>query len=163
MELSSTIQTNTVSASGATSLRLLALWTMALAWPSTNAISISTAAWKRPGTPEVALRAAFQRKKQPSTPNKIEKNRESILKTEKSTISVCGLVCQCVKWRTIYSLADGACSSADIVYSSICYTFRAHQQRQPIHFQGRDQANQHGQPVQFRHQLGRCKKHPDTD
>ena len=62
------IQTNTVSASGATSLRLLALWTMPLAWLSTISTRISTAAWKRPGTPEVALRAASHSSQQPSTP-----------------------------------------------------------------------------------------------
>ncbi|EWS66087.1 hypothetical protein Y695_00650 [Hydrogenophaga sp. T4] len=38
------IQTNTVSARGATSLRLLALWITDLAWPSTISTSISTAA-----------------------------------------------------------------------------------------------------------------------
>ena len=56
------IHTNTVSASGATSLRLCALCTMPLACESTISTSISTAAWKRPGTPDVARDAARQRK-----------------------------------------------------------------------------------------------------
>ena len=67
--LSRKTQTNTVSASGATNLRLVALWTMPLASLSTISTRISTAAWKRPGTPEVALRAARQSRKQPSTPS----------------------------------------------------------------------------------------------
>jgi len=66
--LSRKIQTNTVSANGATSLRLWALCTMALAWLSTISNRISTAAWKRPGTPEVAARAALHNTKQPSAP-----------------------------------------------------------------------------------------------
>ena len=78
-------QTNTVSASGATNLRLLALWTMPLASLSTSSNSISTAAWKRPGTPEVALRAARHSRKQPSAPSSAEKTTESKLMTEKST------------------------------------------------------------------------------
>ena len=63
---------NTVSASGDTSLRLLALRTTPLAWFSTISDIISTAAWKRPGTPGVALRAARHRKKQPMAPNRME-------------------------------------------------------------------------------------------
>ena len=58
---------------------------MPLAWVSTISTRISTAAWKRPGTPEVALRAASHSRKQPSTPSATEKNIESKLKTEKST------------------------------------------------------------------------------
>jgi hypothetical protein len=50
------IHTNTVSASGATRRRLCALWMMPRAWLSTISTSISTAAWKRPGTPAVAVR-----------------------------------------------------------------------------------------------------------
>jgi hypothetical protein len=60
------IQTNTVSARGAMNLRDWALWILALAWLSTISTSISTAAWKRPGTPEVALRAASQSTNMPS-------------------------------------------------------------------------------------------------
>ncbi len=63
------IQTNTVSASGATNLRLWALCTMPLACPSTISTRISTAAWKRPGTPEVALRAASHSSQQVRTPS----------------------------------------------------------------------------------------------
>ena len=61
--LSRKIQTKMVNAKGATSLRLLALCTMPLASDSTISTRISTAAWKRPGTPDVALRAAFHNKK----------------------------------------------------------------------------------------------------
>ena len=102
------IQTNTVSASGATSLRLWALCTMPLAWESTISTSISTAAWKRPGTPEVALRAASHSSQQPSTPSVIEKNSESMLMTEKSTTPLCLPVCRCCRWWTMYSPAVGA-------------------------------------------------------
>jgi len=49
-------------------LRLSALGMLALAWLSTISTSISTAAWKRPGTPEVALRAALQRMSTVSMP-----------------------------------------------------------------------------------------------
>ena len=102
------IQTNTVSASGATSLRLWALCTMPLAWESTISTSISTAAWKRPGTPEVALRAASHSSQQPSTPSAKEKNTESRLTTEKSTTADCLPVCRCCRWWTMYSPAVGA-------------------------------------------------------
>jgi hypothetical protein len=47
------IQTNTVSASGAMKLR--SPCTMDFDWDSTISTRISTAAWKRPGTPDVAL------------------------------------------------------------------------------------------------------------
>ena len=83
--LSRKIQTNTVSASGATSLRLSALWMMPLASLSTSSNRISTAAWKRPGTPEVAFFAARQSRKQPRAPSSAEKKTESKLTTEKST------------------------------------------------------------------------------
>ena len=39
-------------------MRLFALWTMPLACASTTSTRISTAAWNRPGTPDVALAAA---------------------------------------------------------------------------------------------------------
>ena len=65
------IQTKTVSASGATNLRLWALCTMPLACASTISTRISTAAWKRPGTPEVALRATSHSNQQPSTPSSV--------------------------------------------------------------------------------------------
>ena len=92
------IQMNTVSASGATNLRLLALCTMPLAWESTISTMISTAAWKRPGTPEVALRAASHSSQQVSTPRAMEKNIESKLKTEKSTTLLALWFCRCVRW-----------------------------------------------------------------
>jgi hypothetical protein len=83
--LSRKIQTKTVSASGATIFLLSALWMMPLASLSTISYSISTAAWKRPGTPEVALRAASQSRKQPRAPISAEITTESKLMTEKST------------------------------------------------------------------------------
>ena len=83
------IQTNTVSASGDTSLRLLALWITPLAWFSTISDMISTAAWKRPGTPEVALRAPSHSSQQPSAPSKIDQTTESRLKMLKSMMSFC--------------------------------------------------------------------------
>ena len=49
-------QTNTVSASGAMKRRLP--WIIDFDWSSTISTSISIAHWKRPGTPDVALRAA---------------------------------------------------------------------------------------------------------
>jgi len=61
-----------VSASGETSLRLVAFLITPLAWFSTISERISTAAWKRPGTPEVARRAARHSTKQPITPRMIE-------------------------------------------------------------------------------------------
>ncbi len=42
--------------------------TIDLDWFSTISTTISTSAWKRPGTPEVARRAALYMKKQPMTP-----------------------------------------------------------------------------------------------
>jgi len=71
------IQTNTVSASGEMNLRLWALWILALAWLSTISTSISTAAWKRPGTPAVALRAASQSTNNPMMPTVSETMTES--------------------------------------------------------------------------------------
>jgi hypothetical protein len=61
---------------------------MPLAWESTISTRISTAAWKRPGTPEVALRAASHSTQQPRMPRAMEKNSESKLKTEKSTTAL---------------------------------------------------------------------------
>ena len=58
--LSRKIQMKIVSAIGPTILRLVALWTMALAWSSTISIMNSIAAWKRPGTPDVTRRAAIR-------------------------------------------------------------------------------------------------------
>ena len=52
-----TIHMNTVSASGATNLREVALWTMPLASSSTHSTRISTKACILPGTPAVARRA----------------------------------------------------------------------------------------------------------
>ena len=52
----SALEQHTVSANGAMKLR--SPWTMFLAWSLTISTIISTKAWKRPGTPEVARRAA---------------------------------------------------------------------------------------------------------
>ena len=73
----STIQRKTVRASGATNRRLLALVTMLLAWSSTMSTTISTKAWKRVGTPEVARRAAIHRNKMTITPIRMDQNSES--------------------------------------------------------------------------------------
>jgi hypothetical protein len=43
------------------------------------------AAWNRPGTPDVAFRAARQSRRQPRMPSTVEKKTESKLMTEKST------------------------------------------------------------------------------
>ncbi len=87
-----------MSASGATNLLLCALWTMPLASLSTSSNRISTAAWNRPGTPEVALRAARQSSQQATTPSSAEIATESKLTTEKS-ISPFGLpVLKWVRW-----------------------------------------------------------------
>ena len=66
-----------VSAIGPTILRLVALCTIALAWLSTISIRNSTAAWKRPGTPEVARRAASMPKNRKTMPRIDEKAIES--------------------------------------------------------------------------------------
>ena len=58
---------NTVSASGATSLRLAALWTMPLASSRPSDYDFHRSL-ERPAPPEVALRAASQSTKQPSAP-----------------------------------------------------------------------------------------------
>ncbi len=113
-------QTNTVSASGATNLRLVALWTMFFASLSTSSNSISMAAWKRPGTPAVALRAPSQSSQQPSMPIAIEKKTESQLTTEKSTRPFGLPVDRCVRWWTMYSPAVGAWPSAAMSY---CFPF----------------------------------------
>src|SRR3546814_3238618 len=60
-----------------TGVQTCALPISPLAWVSTYSDRSSTAAWKRPGTPEVALRAARHRKKQPSTPSTTEIGRAS--------------------------------------------------------------------------------------
>jgi hypothetical protein len=50
---------------------------MPLAWLSTISTSSSTAAWNRPGTPEVARLAARHRKKQATTPSSAAQKMES--------------------------------------------------------------------------------------
>ena len=66
------IHTKTVSASGETNLRDSALWMMPFACSDTMSTRISTAAWKRPGTPEVALRAASHSTKTVARPSTME-------------------------------------------------------------------------------------------
>jgi len=46
-------------------------------WSSTISTSSSTAAWKRPGTPEVALRAAIHMNREPTTPIAIDQKMVS--------------------------------------------------------------------------------------
>src|SRR5262245_14641315 len=83
-EFISETQTNTVSASGAMKLRLPC--TIDFDWSSTISTTISTNAWKRPGTPEVARRAASHINRQPSTPANTDQKMVSMLMIEKSTI-----------------------------------------------------------------------------
>src|SRR5690242_7620993 len=166
-----TIQRNTVSASGETNLRLLALCTMPLACESTISTRISTAAWKRPGTPAVALRAAFQRKKQAITPSTIAQNIESQLKTEKSTTLPGFLFCRNVRWWTMYSPAVGACSAAcSTACSAAMFRFvfsvirrgtlaRCERQRHPVHLHREHQPHQQGRPAQLAHQPWRGHHH----
>ncbi len=71
---------------------------MPLAWLSTISTSISTAAWKRPGTPDVADLAARHSTKLPITPSSVAQKMLSRLKTEKSTIDVCLWFCRWVRW-----------------------------------------------------------------
>ena len=73
------IHTNTVRATGATALREVALGMMPLACVSTSSTSISTAAWKRPGTPEVARLAAFHSTKIANSPRAVAQKMESRL------------------------------------------------------------------------------------
>jgi hypothetical protein len=77
------IQTNTVSASGAMKLR--SPCTIDLDCDSTISTRISTAAWKRPGTPEVALAAALARIRTASRPRVMDQNRVSRWNTDQST------------------------------------------------------------------------------
>ena len=82
------IQTNTGQASGAPPvLRLLRVASRCPPWPASrpSATRISTAAWKRPGTPEVRLRAppATAASSPAARPERWRKS-ESRLKTEKS-------------------------------------------------------------------------------
>jgi hypothetical protein len=106
------IQTNTVRASGATNSRDFGEWTMPLAWSATISTMISTAAWKRPGTPEVARAARRAMMNTPSRPRPMEKNRVSRWKTDQSTRPTCFLLVRKVRWWTMYSEALGACSVA---------------------------------------------------
>ncbi len=96
--LSRKIHKNTVSAIGATSLRLCALCTMPLAWLSTISTRNSTAACMRPGAPEVTLRATSHISQQPSAPSSTEKNTESQWTTDRSTRPLASLFCRWVRW-----------------------------------------------------------------
>ena len=108
-------QMNTVSASGPTNLRECALWTIDLAWLSTISSTISMAAWKRPGTPDVARLAARYSSHTASAPIAIDQNSVSKLITEKSMMLVCSCERRCCRWCWMYSPAVGpweACSAA---------------------------------------------------
>ncbi len=78
-------QQNTVRASGAMKVR--SPLTSTLACSLTMSTSISTAAWKRPGTPEVARRAASHSTNSTIRPQRTEKNTVSRWTTEKSSES----------------------------------------------------------------------------
>src|SRR5690606_27385197 len=145
----------------ATNLRLVALCTMPLACESTISTIISTAAWKRPGTPEVALRAAFQRKKQVTTPSRMAQNSESQLKTEKSTTFFGGWFCRNVRWWTMYSPAVGPVPDGAAMFLSARFRLgpRRERQGQPVHLHREDQAHQQRRPAQSRHQSRRHRQH----
>src|SRR5450830_1410480 len=106
-------QMNTVSASGAMKLR--SPCTMAFDWSSTISTTISTNDWKRPGTPEVALRAARYIIRQANTPQTTDQKMVSRLKIVKSTILVWCCEEKCPRWWTMYSEAVGACAAAVMV------------------------------------------------
>ena len=86
---------NTVSASGPTNFRLCALCTIDLAWLSTISSRISTAACRRPGTPEVTRLATPRSTHRPSTPIRIDQTSVSTLKTVKSTMFSCSFERRC--------------------------------------------------------------------
>ena len=88
-------QQNTVSASGAMKVRLPL--TRAFACSLTMSTSISTAAWNRPGTLEVARRAASQSTNSTIRPQSTEKNSVSQWTTEKSSSPPGSWFCEVVE------------------------------------------------------------------
>mmetsp|Transcript_7078 Transcript_7078/g.17107 ORF Transcript_7078/g.17107 Transcript_7078/m.17107 type:complete len:222 (+) Transcript_7078:55-720(+) len=164
------IQTNTVRASGPTKARLLALSMTLLAWLSTSSNRISTAAWKRPGTPEVALRTPSHSRKTPRKPSTVAKTSESRLNREKSTMVDCFTLsnakffCRCCRWWVMYSPALGACCSLLIVFRDSIRLSYGPAQPPPgpqMYLQARDQRHEQGRPAQIPHQPRR--RHQDDD
>ena len=96
-------QRKIVSASGARKRR--SRWKTSLTWVSTNSTTISTKAWPLPGTPEVALRAAAQKRPSASTP----------VSTDMKIVSTCQVqnpspTLRWVRWWVMYSvLFAGPC------------------------------------------------------
>src|SRR5471032_73360 len=103
----SATHTNTVRASGAMKRRLP--WTIDFDWSSTISTSISIAHWKRPGTPEVALRAASPRIRIVARPQRIDQKSVSRFQTWISKIDVCEDVERFCKWCAMYSDGSIAC------------------------------------------------------
>ena len=71
---------------------------MPLACVSTISTRISTAAWKRPGTPAVARRAARQSSQQAKAPSATAKKIESKLNTDRSNTAFGVWFCRWVRW-----------------------------------------------------------------
>ena len=63
-------------------------WIIDFDWSSTISTSISIAHWKRPGTPDVALRAARPRITMVAMPQRIDQNNVSRFQTWMSKIDV---------------------------------------------------------------------------
>src|SRR4051812_14016391 len=103
-EFISATHTNTVNASGAMNVRVP--WIIDFDWSSTISTSISIAHWKRPGTPDVALRAARCRMMMVARPQTIDQNRVSRFHTWMSKIDVWCPVEKFCKWCAMYS--DGS-------------------------------------------------------
>src|SRR5512147_2141660 len=139
-----TIHRNTVSASGAMNVR--SPWTIDLLCSSTSSTSDSTAAWNRPGTPEVTLRATSHSTSSTEQSTSTEKKIVSTLKTEKSTMNFCfsPVDVRCVRWWTMYSVAVGAWPEAAMVENPSLFD----QQRQYVALQHGDDGHQHRQPDQ---------------
>src|SRR5476649_3031442 len=106
-EFMSATHTKTVRASGAMKRRLP--WTIDFDWSSTISTSISIAHWKRPGTPDVALRAAKPRIRMVARPQRIDQNNVSRFQTWISKIDVCEEVERFCKWCAMYSDGSIAC------------------------------------------------------
>src|SRR5678815_3449568 len=129
---------------------------MPLASLSTSSNRISTAAWKRPGTPGVALRAASQSRKQQRAPSKAEISTESKLTTEKSTRPFGLPVPRWVRWWMMYSPGVWVCSAAAAAMGLVvCRSVfglllcpAAPEQREGIGLQADHEGHEHHRPVQ---------------
>src|SRR5512137_1465997 len=136
------IQMKTVIASGAMKLR--SPCTIDLLCSSTISTIISTKAWKRPGTPGVAARAARCRRNSVSARQATEKMIVSRLMTEKSTMNFCLPVDRCVRWWTMYSVAVGAW-----LLAMVSFRCSAPDQGDQVAFQSHDDRSDHRQPNQI--------------